>query len=284
MNAAVNGAWLEKLSQTVPLLVKLLAVAWVVWLLAAIVWLLSGHDASRLPHVSVNTTSAQPRIDTAKLASFDLFGQPLLSASTASEINAPDTTLQLKLNGVFVSATPEQSSAIISQSSPNSAKLFRVNDALPGGAVLEAVFEDRILLKRGEGSSEVLRFAKTSLLESSSATVNKAASSSTQRINANSVLGLIDQASAALQNNPDVFLQNIGVVRTGSGYVLGPTIKEDLLKSSGLKKGDRIVSINGHRLGDLDRDSRALAQLKNQGGAVIEIQRGSQTLTINQKF
>lgn len=281
MNLALEGGAWRKINRWAPVLVKGLAVVWGAWALAGLAWLASGHDRSPLPAMPARAeVRTQPRVDTSRLASLDLFGKAQ-AAAAGQAANAPDTTLQLKLNGVFVSGDADRSSAIVSESSQPNGKLYRVNDSLPGGATLAAVYPDRILLKRGEGSTEVLRFEKTSLLGGEP---KPPAPPTAMPEGSNNVRGFLDHAAVALEQQPEAFLNEMGLIRSGRGYEIGPNAPEKITKSVGLRPGDRIVSVNGQPLGNLPNDRALLQQVKERGSARIEIQRGSQTLTIDQKF
>lgn len=282
MNLALEGEVGERINRWIPVLIKVLAVAWAAWVLAGLAWLASGHDRSALPPVAAQAMPARPQVvvDTSRLASLDFFGQAKVADSGAGA-NAPDTTLQLKLNGVFVSGDPKDSSAIVSEAAQPAGKLYRINDSLPGGPTLAAVYEDRIMLKRGDGSTEALRFEKTSLLSGG------APPPPVPPVDTNgppNVRNMLDQAAASLAQSPDAYLQEMGLVRTGRGYEVSPNASDKMLKASGLQAGDKIVSINGQALGNLPRDRELLLDLKTRGSARIEIQRGNQTLTIDQKF
>lgn len=283
MNLALEGAAWERVNRWAPVLIKLLAVAWAAWALAGLAWLVTGHDRTPLPAPAQAQSQArtQAAVDTARLASLDFFG-PAKGGAAAPGTNAPDTTLQLKLNGVFVSGDSKESSAIVSEPSQPTGKLYRINDSLPGGATLAAVYEDRILIKRGGASTEVLRFEKTSLLTGNPPPPPPPAP--TDASGPQNVRNMLDQAAMQLGQSPDAYLQEMGLVRSRRGYEVSPSAPERILKASGLQPGDKIVSINGQALGDVQRDRDVLLQMKNQGSARIEIQRGNQTLTIDQKF
>jgi general secretion pathway protein C len=52
----------------------------------------------------------------------------------------------------------------------------------------------------------------------------------------------------------------------------------------GLRPGDRVISVNGQPLGQPQRDAALIEQVKQQRQVQIQIQRGSQTMTIQQSF
>lgn len=284
----LDGEVVKLVKRWAPALIKVAAVVWMAWSLAGLAWLAGGHDGARLPPaqpVSTQVVAAGNGVDTGKLASLSLFGHPAQTASSGGAgpdiSNAPETTLQLKLNGVFVSQDSDASSAIVSDATnPANGKLYHVKESLPGGATLGGVYADSILIRRSDGPSEVLHFEKASTGQS----LAGAAPFGMPGGDGPNVRSMIDQASAAMAQSPDAYLLSMGLLRQGNGFVLGPNAPDNILKASGLRPGDRFVSINGQPLTDPESVRQMLLQVKNQGSARVEIQRGNQTLTINQKF
>lgn len=264
---------------------RLLCVAatlWMAWVLAGMAWLISGHDSARLPAPAVTAVRrAAPAVDVSRLAALNLFGQPPLAAAKGEAANAPDTSLQLRLSGVFVNADPEQSSAIVGERNNPSApaKVYRVNESLPGGATLVEVYDDRILIRRGEGATEVLRFEKTSLLGG-----DTTAASGRETGNAG-VRDMLSNAVQAMATAPEEFVQQMGLKPGDNGYEVTAQTPESMRNAVGLQPGDHIVSINGRRLGNPRRDRNVLGELQNGSGRVkVEIQRGGQTVTLERKL
>lgn len=273
-------------------LLCLLAVVWMAWVMAGLAWLMSGHDSSalRMPPEEPRRVVV-PAADISLLASYNLFGQSALVQASGAAENAPDTSLQLRLTGVFVSVDPMRSSAIVADSSGQAGKLYRVEETLPGGATLESVFEDRILLRRTTGS-EILRFEKTSLLDgkpavrsgSLSSGVPQGAGSGTGPAVAPDVRQMLADAAAAMTDSPVEFLREMGLRRNGRGYEVSADAPENLRNTVGLKPGDRLLSVNGRQLGDAEADRALLDELKSGGTARVEIQRGGQIVTVERKF
>lgn len=274
-------------------LLCLLAVVWMAWVMAGLAWLMSGHDSStlRMPPAESRRVIV-PAADISLLASYNLFGQSALVPATGAAENAPDTSLQLRLTGVFVSVDPVRSSAIVADSSGQAGKLYRVEESLPGGATLESVFEDRILLRRTTGS-EILRFEKTSLLDGApAARPGSLSSGATQRgagtgagpVVATDVRQMLADAAAAMTDSPVEFLREMGLRRNGRGYEVSADVPENLRNTVGLKPGDRLLSVNGRQLGDAEADRALLDELKSGGTARVEIQRGGQIVTVERKF
>lgn len=256
---------------------RVAATAWIAWVLAGLAWLASGHNDSALVPLPARPHRAAA-IDTGRLATLNLFGQAPSAPASGAAANAPDTSLQLRLAGVFVSTDPAHSSAIVAERTGTEAKLYRINETLPGGATLDAVYDDRILIKRGAGASEILRFEKTGGLSGGKP--------GTPAPNAG-VPGprqLLATAVDALNAAPDQFVQQMGLKRNGPGYEISADTPENLRTAIGLQPGDRLVSINGTLLGDPRKDRETLMTLQNGGTARVVIQRGNQTLTLERKF
>ena len=261
----------------------LLAVLWMAWAVSGMAWLASGHDGSRLSGVapSVSVRSVPTAVDLMKLSSLNLFGQASVLPSGVAAENAPDTSLQLRLAGVFVSTDPNRSSAIVAEQSQPTGKLYRLNESLPGGATLESVFEDRILIRRGAGNPEVLRFEKTDLLDGAP---SSSPASTLMVGGVPSVRALLGSAADAMHRSSSDFLKEMGLRASGSGYEVSSDTPEQIRAGAGLQPGDKILSVNGQQLGNLQADMQILESLKNGGTARVEIQRGAQIVTIERKF
>ncbi len=270
--------------------VCLLAVVWMAWVLAGVAWLVSGHDGARLPDGTSSpelSRPASPPVDLMRLATLNLFGQTTGLTAGEPAANAPDTSLQLRLAGVFVSIVPERSSAIVAEQSQPTGKLYRINESLPGGATLESVFEDRILIRRSAGTTEVLRFEKTGLLDGTGA------ASGASRLSGGAVplatgtpnvRNLLNDAADAMSRSPVSFLQDMGLRVSGRGYEVSKDTPEQVRQAAGLQPGDKLLSVNGQPLGNVQTDRQLLESLKNGGTARVEVQRGGQVVTIERKF
>lgn len=228
---------------------------------------------------------AQVSVDGSRLASFSIFKAPVVVNNSVA--NAPDTSLQLKLDGVFAANLQSQSSAIISEQGQGIGKLYRVGQQVSGGATLSAVYVDRVLLQRN-GQDEVLRFIKTNLLEGDAppkqndATVQLTPQASTKVEQARS---LLTTAIERLNTDPDVYLNQMGLVASsGQGYEITDNVPSYIRRNVGLKVGDRILRLNGQPLGNVQLDKNLLQQVQQTGHARIELQRGSHHLTIEQSF
>ncbi len=90
-------------------------------------------------------------ISATNVANFHLFGlfQP-------TPTNLPQTNLQLSLEGIALSSAKNQSSIAIISSPSGQTKIYRVGDAVPGGATIAKMQANEIVLN-DNGRLEVLK-------------------------------------------------------------------------------------------------------------------------------
>jgi type II secretion system protein C len=94
------------------------------------------------------------------LANLDLFGRQQTS-EVPQVVEAPETKLNLELQGVFTADNEKNSTAIIAEKN-KPGELFHIGDKVPGNAILAAVYDDHILIRRGT-RIEKLMFTDSSL-------------------------------------------------------------------------------------------------------------------------
>lgn len=288
-----SGAGNERLLGLAGKVVCVLSVAWMAWVVAGMAWLASGHDAAPLT-ASTNAGAghdgppAPPPVDPMRLAALGLFGQGPVATTGAAVSDAPDTSLQLRLTGVFVSVDPQRSSAIVAEQNAPAGKLYRVNESLPSGATLESVYEDRILIRRGTGNPEVLRFEKTGLLNgpppASALSPRLSGPAVSLSPSGPGIRGLLNDAADAMARSPGSFLREMGLRISDRGYEVGNDMPEEIRQAVGLQPGDKLMTVNGQSLGNPRQDRQVLESLKSGGTARVEVLRGGQIVTVERKF
>ena len=238
------------------------------------------------------------------VVSRNLFGKPTTQMSAQAQLvaKAAETRLPLELRAVFESSESSISAAIIGQRGQN-AKLFTVGDSIPGNAILEAVVDDKVLLRRA-GKLEFLPFpeSKYQATQNQKAkdtidqTKNEPLVISSDAVKQTPATGMLEtieaQAPTAessiepallreLRENPQEMISKIGLSETKSGgYRVGNVSNSPYLRQSGLQSGDVILSINGQTLSNVQNDRTQLAGLMAGGTARLEIQRGDIRFTI----
>lgn len=210
--------------------------------------------------------AANPTVELATIVNAHLFG----IAGVQAGGNAPQTTIPLILAGVIAEKDPAKGQAIIGDTA-SAGKLFAVGAMLPGGARLNAVYGDHVLIERG-GRLETLPLPRNPM---KGGAVNTAASPT-------------PGAQNRLQDNSTVLA---GLVRVQpvfnqgklAGYRIFPggTRGNSAFSQLGLRAGDLIVAINGTALDDAARAMEVLQTLSSSASASITVSRNGAAQEVN---
>jgi general secretion pathway protein C len=218
------------------------------------------------PAPAVNRPAVNPTLQLAMIVNAHLFGA---AGVTASNGEAPQTTMPLILAGVIADKDPAKGQAIIGENAV-AAKLYAVGGAIPGGAHLHAVYSDRVLIERN-GVLEALKFP-----HSAQSGGNFGPSAPPSRI------------AAAAATNPTLLA---GLVRiqpvfsqgklTGYRIFPGGTKGSTAFTQLGLKAGDLIEAVNGTALDDAGRAMEVLQTLSSSATATVTVSRNGQSQEVN---
>lgn len=243
-----------------------------------------------------------------RLRALHLFGRPPAPTYEPTE-NLQETKLSLALVGVFVDSgddgtAPESRALIARKGAP--AEAYAIGDRLPGNAKLVAVRQDRVVITRG-GVRELIRFDTSDVFRpnTTAATADapggepdqpkideapSAAGTETARRRPDPAGGaerLLAEHWEAIESDPAKLLRDLGVgvgarnaEGAGQGYALGELATRPDLSHTGLQPGDRLLSVNGHAVGDPAADRDRLRQLAAQGSLRLEVQRGERRMFI----
>lgn len=270
------------------LLVVLLArsVASIVWQAATVVALpqtaeqgasMPGSQAPRAPARSART-GAQ------RIIAHDLFGQsPARAQAGGGSPQVPETGLNLKLYGIFSTASASRSLAIIA-SAGQSEKIYAVGDKLPGDAVISGIHPDYVLIRRN-GALEALKLPRAGKHDLATGAGNHPSRRPAAQAGAGGTR--LARLRNQLLSNPDKLASLVRVrpvFRGGTlrGYRVYPGPDSALFHRIGLHAGDLVQSVNGVRL---DQPSKALNLIQSLGSAsqlnlVIERAGRRTTLTV----
>jgi len=241
------------------------------------------------------------------IANFNLFGVIEQKTVAPDVLNAPETKLNLELKGVFTAENEAESTAIVSESN-KTGETYHIGDRLPGNAILSAVYDDHILIKRGS-RFEKLKFSEEAFKSASiEASASKKPAARPQRMDrrsnerlkqsrarkaqeqrkseAISKTGAEQQKSIGdifnsyrdrINSDPESVLRELGVESVTSGesggYRIGNQISQQQLLQAGLQAGDVILSVNGRPVGDVMQDRSMIDQAMAAGRVRVEIQR-----------
>jgi len=269
--------------------------ALVLWLSAQGIWMLLGlgGTSTTLPAGST-LASNRSQAEAPALSTWHLFGNALpLADPRRGAGTAPGTTLKLFLRGVYAAAGGAGGHAIIADEQGNE-RSYRVGDEVSGGASLDAVFADHVVLMRA-GTRETLRMPEAG---------TDAPGSSARSNNSNLPGGRTPGATApfvtpsavmpravapkpandptipteALQLAKDV--QVVPVLENGryAGVRLSGGAQQ--LARMGLRPDDVLVSVNGIALDNPTRGTEVAESLRRSPRASVVVRRGGQPVTL----
>ena len=235
---------------------------------------------------------------TFKVSSLELFGRLESVDIVAQTIDAPETKLNLELQGIFITEDAKFSTAIVAKKG-KIGELFAIGDKLPGNAILAAVLEDHVLIRRGTKMEKLLfsdskfQFVSDEAPENTSSRSGGGISAITrsQLGNArNSIRNAngsnnkstnnktLTQYQEKLRNDLHGTLSEAGItpvsIDESNGYKVGADAQA-AVKQAGLQPGDMILSINGRPVGVASNDTALMAQVMASSRVRVEVQRGT---------
>ena len=220
--------------------------------------------------------------------------------------DAPDTTLQLTLRGIFSQADPATGRAIIVDAGGHEAS-YKVGDEIPGGVVLHAVHQDRVMLSRG-GALEALRLprpedrapatggASAAVAPLSRNTAGPAPQSVAPQPAPYSTAPVVmpntidwNAATAKLGVDAEQLarqVQVLPVIENGSfvGVRLSGGQSNAALAKLGLKPDDVVTQVNGIPLDNLSRAQAVADSLANASAIAVTVRRGGELEEISVKL
>ncbi|MGE0080924.1 MAG: type II secretion system protein GspC [Thiohalomonadaceae bacterium] len=258
----------------------------VAWSLAQLTWLVLPGGAAEVgraaPAPQVRQTRTAPRL--APVADLSLFGR-VEAVVAGGPVDAPETRLNLTLRGVLATGAQPFARAIISAAGGEE-RSYRVGDNLPGGATLDQVLADRVILQRA-GRFEALYLPKD--MESVSA-------SSLQRFGGQDVAAgrstampdtgvrLREVRERIMEDPTQAFsFARVQPVMEGGklkGYQLSPNKEKQLFRQLGLRPGDVVTSVNGISLDDPAMVGEVLGQLTTSSELVLTLDRNGRQETV----
>ena len=247
-----------------------------------------------------STTASSSAITqpTFKVSSLELFGRLEVADTLPQALDAPETKLNLELQGIFIAQDAKLSTAIVAQKN-KTGELFAIGDKLPGNATLAAVFEDHVLIRRGTRIEKLLfsdskfQFVSDKGPASTSPRSGGGISDTTRShlgSAKNSISDKNESNNNSINNSPintyqeklrsdlQGTLSKAGItpVSTGesNGYKVGADA-QGAIKQAGLQPGDVILSINGKPVGVASNDSALMAQVMASSRVRVEVRRGA---------
>ena len=277
-------------SEHLPLAVSAVAVILLGYYLARIFWSLFPAVPNATwqppPPLPQSRQSADAPASYATLAAAHLFGQasqepPAITGDAA--LTAPDTSLSLQLRAAIAAEDPRFAHAIIADGNGSEAVYF-VNATLPGGATVQQIQPDRVVLARG-GQLEVLRLPREGQGGGSGGTpLSSPAPQPDLPAGQPNVQELVAQnAPGFLQVvRPQPFMPN-GQLK---GYRIYPGPNRQQFAALGLRAGDLVTEINGIAMNNPAQGMEVFRSLGDAPQVTLTVERDGQpqvlSLNMNQ--
>jgi|TARA_B110000967_G_scaffold80302_1_gene83053 general secretion pathway protein C len=247
--------------------------------------------------------SANPvTLPTFKVSNLELFGRHEDVDIVPQTIDAPETKLNLELQGIFIAQDARFSTAIVAEKNKDG-ELFAIGDRLPGNAKLAAVFEDHVLIRRGTRMEKLLfsdskfqfvsdrppgntlsrsgdGISGTPLSNQKDArdSIGNTNGSNNKSANNSANNSTISQYQEKLRSDLHGTLSEAGITPVSSGESKGYKVGAEAqgpIKQAGLQPGDVILSINGKPIGVAANDSMLMNQVMASSRVRVEVQRGT---------
>jgi general secretion pathway protein C len=236
--------------------------------------------AQSTPHAAQSTFSLQP------LLASHLFGQVSQELTGGRLDNLPISSLNLVLTGVIASASG--GFALISVNGQPQ-EPFAVGQTVTGGAELQVVYPDRVVIRRNgvleslllEGADKTP--AEQWTLPASTSRLASAPGNIVKETGANRYLVERDQLAAQFRT-PDLLKQATMVPSGNGGFLVKQMQPGSLYEKLGLRPGDVIKSINGQALNSMEDAMRLYQQMTTIGDVQMEIMRGGKSEQLYYQF
>ena len=289
-----NQAWLKPL-RAIPTtlwrtLLLLVALCWLTWALAKLIWLIYDGVTWQVPQPAPTATPVLMKrsVDITALIDAHVFGEVGVVKEEGTQEIA-ETTVALKLVGVYGASDESKASAIVEQPGGQQDVVFN-GGAMPGNnGTLKQVFADRIVFDRG-GRLETLRMEDATAQlanQIQTSSDNLVATSATVDHRKDAQLAArLAEVRQQFHNDPSSIADLISIepVSTGSGglrgYRVGPGKDRKLFARAGLQRNDLLRAVNGISLDDPQQAYGIMNELQNAGELTLTIDRGGQILTV----
>ena len=266
-------------NEHLPLLVSVVAVILIGYYLARIFWLMfpAPPAAGWQPPARLATTGAATSgpADYATITAAHLFGEvsadaPAYSGDAAD--NATETSLSLQLRGAIAADDPRFAHAIIADGSGNE-KVYFVKAAVPGGATVQQIHADRVVLARA-GQLEVLRLPREGQGGSAPAAAPPPRFRPAADAGATNVQELVSENAAGFLQvvRPQPFMPN-GQLK---GYRIYPGPNRQQFQALGLRAGDLVTEINGIALNNPTQGMEVFRSLGDTPQITVTVERDGQ--------
>lgn len=282
-----HSAHSMELPRWAPPLVVALAAGLCLWLgLRTVMTLLAAGDAptASLSGLPITDAASAPA---PTLAQWHLFGSALPTQDARSAANAPETTLDLRLTGLFADTDPAHGIALIADGSGNQAA-YKAGAVLPGGARLKSVYVDHVLLV-SNGRDETLRLPRELANEGPARSASAPAQPGGLAMAPVNVAGLetVDWQAVQrqAQGDPAALARHINILPViENGAVVGMRLggaQSAMLSRIGLRPDDVVTAVNGISVKDVGRARQVIEAVRDADRVSVTVRRNGREETLD---
>ena len=243
------------------------------------------------------------RSNSVSLSSLKLFGNIKEPSMKISQIEAPTTSLNFELQGIFVARDSDQSTVIIGENKKKG-KLFSVGDNIFGKGQIISISENYVLIARNgrreklifsddkfrirDSISEISKNANQIMVEGSIRGIDiKNSADRDEKADKNPGQSRIESIRAKFLTNPEEALSAFGVKSLKKEGLNGYQIDENTdqrIRQAGLQNGDLVLSINGQSLDNGLSETDIAKQVMASKTMRVEVQRGDRRFFLTIPF
>jgi general secretion pathway protein C len=246
--------------------------------LAGLSWRIAGDSGLSARAPVAAATPPPPPVDVAAIVAASPFG-----TAAALPVDAGASGLTLR---ALMFAHPAGASTALISAGDAPAMLLHIGDPAPGGAIVDGIAIDHVLL-RTAGGLQKLEFPKPG---AGAAGAGQPGGSSPPPIALPAPAGPTAMPSAPLMLPPPghgggagiapTFLDSMGATATDGGYRIG-TNASAAMRQAGLQPGDLVQKVNGTVVGNVDGDRMLFAAAAGGAPLNVEILRNGRRITIS---
>jgi len=292
---AENAMGMPWISRWLPKLTAGVLTVLIGYTLATLTWQILAPALAPSPRPLVVADSGQTIVEDApnygwQIANLHLFGQASRLPQQTQALEAPETSLNLTLRGVY--ATGADDGLAIIASGSREEKFYHIGDEIAGGTMLKAVYADRVILERNL-RLETLRLPKS---EDTGVSVSGAWPHESMEPYAMETEFATEPDAPDLAGLREQMLQNPG--RLGDliqatpyqedgqfiGYRLSPRDNPALFAQIGLQPGDIVTAINGIAIDRPDKGLLALQDLIKAEQVTVTLLRNGTEVTLQHQL
>ena len=181
----------------------------------------------------------------------------------------PKPALPLRLLALFQTYDQSQATAVILHPDIGAYR-YHVGEEIDRGRILAAILPDRILVREGRDIT-VLHLEPLSVMPGESTEENS------DDVIANIPLSEAEQKKQNILKHFDLYPVSDS---TASGYIIGDKFPEDAAKSTGVKPGDVLISVNGYPVGEENSDYLAWISFQTTQKASVVVSRDGKEFVI----